>query len=550
MERITFEIREPEGRTKNGLDLYRGQAEVFFTVSNPAFGIAEVRWVLESEGREILDQGTAAFTDPGQAAAAGFQVLEQQGERVLSAGKPLGTDRDSQELMLRVGVRGWSGEESWESIYFAQDQTPPELSLEATGSGDFRRESQRYVLTLRDRNADPVLLSLDGVLPLPLSWQQTEEGYRAEFTLEEEGTYAFRISAGDLAGNPSEGSVGDTFTLDRTPPAVSITEADGSPPDPHSRQLKITVEDRNLRREGIRVTLTGRGKGRIPLNLTEAEEAEDSLSYLTEVFPEDPALDGVYTLQVSCTDSAGNQGEARGVFTLNAGGSRYETEGEAAYLPGAYLPEAADFVLLEENLDRLLEESLEVRLEVNGEERFLENGREYTVQMEEREDCFRYRYRIPARLFREEGVYALEFRSVDEAGNHNNSSRFFGERALSFCVDSVKPLIRCLTPDPEGAAEFLIRDNLLLEKTGFFWNGEPLSPERQEETYRICLPEGEQGELKVLAEDAAGNQTVFVKALEDKDPSPGKWGLPAAAGTSAFLLFLLIKRKIRKRRFT
>ena len=91
-------------------------------------------------------------------------------------------------------------------------------------------------------------------------------------------------------------------------------------------------------------------------------------------------------------------------------------------------------------------------------------------------------------------------------------------------MDSVKPLIRCLTPDPEGAAEFLIRDNLLLEKTGFFWNGEPLSPERQEETYRICLPEGERGELKVLAEDAAGNQTVFVKALEDKDPSPGKGG--------------------------
>lgn len=540
---IQFERREPEGRTEEGIDLYQGSAGVTVMLSAPGSGIAKVTWRVEAEGSRILESGRADFADAGRAGAAGFTVLEQQAGAVIKAEKQLQILEESQEIMLRVGMEEQNGKESWRSIYLAVDGSAPELLLETEGQGKYRREPQKYLLQVRDRNLTPEKITVQG-LPLPPAWQRTEAGMQAEFFLEEEGDYSFSVSAEDRAGNKTRYTVGDSFTLDRTAPSIAVTETDGRALDPHSRNPLITVEDRAIDSGAVTMALEGRKSGEVHIQYRQTAAEEGKLCFQLENLP---GQDDFYTLRVQGRDLAGNISAAEASFTVNRSGSRYAVSGELERVLGAYTAEPPEILLTEENIDRLREETIEVWMVRNGVSRQLERGGGYTVVEEETAEGSRYQYAVSPGVFEADGVYAFLFRSEDEAGNSNESELFFREKPLSFWLDRVKPLIQRLVPEEKNSEHFRIQDNFLLKQVEFCCGGEQLSFRQEGDSYYVSLPPDPGGTLEVRAVDAAGNGRLFLLRgmagkREDAWLSPGVFGALAGAGLGLIPIFMKIKK--------
>lgn len=543
--RIIFEQGQPAGKTQEGLDLYQQPAEISFTVSDPDWGIAQVSWSLEAEGSRILEQENIDFQDRETAAPGGFELLEQTGKTIFSARKHLSIQEEAQELLLRVGLKNLQGQEYWESIYLAVDGTAPEITLDTEGSGAFLRESQHYRLRVKDKNFDPESILIQGNVPLPLVWRGQGGVYQAEFSLEEEGDYCFSVSGKDRAGNEFQGSLGDCFVLDRTPPIITIGEEDGSSLRSHSLQPLITIEDRAVESAGVAIRLNGRRSGNMEGWIRQLETEDGSLRYQVRSLSGGD-LDDVYSLQAECRDLAGNVSRKEVVFTVNCRGSRYAVSRETQEILGSYQAEPREFVLIEENLDLLQEDTIQVRLVQNGVEFFPEMGRDYGLDIEETEEGYRYTYTLPGKLFREDGFYTLCFRSEDEAGNRNDSSLFFDDWELAFGIDRVKPLIQGIGQETgeDCLMIFQIRDNLMLKDVSFLWNGTALPFEAEMERYQLRIPGKDRGILEIRAEDAAGNiEEQRITVGEEKEEKGSLPVLPAAAAAGG-LIALVLKKKL------
>lgn len=184
----------------------------------------------------------------------------------------------------------------------AVDNTPPQLVMRAP-AGAF--SNGRGALTLEVEEAHPLGAEVSSNPPMPGLLAQHEGGGVLELAqLDDvaEGSYTLSIQAQDRAGNRSQ--LSHAFTLDRTPPSVSI---DSPGPDAVLSRtsgpiaVRARIEDSHpdgrmleLRQGGSRVALianeTGAGSG-----------------------PWTPAWagvepDGAYTLRVTASDRAGNQG--------------------------------------------------------------------------------------------------------------------------------------------------------------------------------------------------------------------------------------------------
>ena len=87
------------------------------------------------------------------------------------------------------GARGVANAELTCETAMAIGRAAAMVLLETEGQGEYRREPQKYLLQVRDRNLTPEKITVQG-LPLPPAWQRTEAGMQAEFFLEEEGDYS------------------------------------------------------------------------------------------------------------------------------------------------------------------------------------------------------------------------------------------------------------------------------------------------------------------------------------------------------------------------
>jgi len=129
-----------------------------------------------------------------------------------TSGAPVATD-GQHELMVQAADR--AGNQTLKTLRFTVDMTAPWISISGVAEGGFFRQSVTPVVTIRDRDLRESTITLDGQPFLP----------GAVVTVE--GVHTLQAQAMDRAGNQTERQV--TFTLDQTPPAVTISGvADGT----------------------------------------------------------------------------------------------------------------------------------------------------------------------------------------------------------------------------------------------------------------------------------------------------------------------------------
>lgn len=314
------------------------------------------------------------------------------------------------------------------------------------------------------------------------------DSHSASVLFDQNNRYHFRIAYTDLAGNPAEPYSSPIFSVDTTAPVIDITEGDMTNehlnivPDDLVLQIRVKDQESNLESYAVKITYQNNRFEWITLNSGDywtvtSEDGGNTIYINFANILKEKSQDGVYTVEVSGRDYAGNVTELTPplVFSLNRFGSsfvisdpftidflRTTTEGIAYH-------NSVDqrLVFLEVNPNRVYEdeahklEGSALTLMVNGASRRLQRDQDYTVAIEEHnsEDqaWFVYTYTIEPAAFMDGGELQNGRNTIliygeDEAGNQNTNESNTPENAnladgevytgkIEFVLDTMPPVI-------------------------------------------------------------------------------------------------------------
>ncbi len=229
-------------------------------------------------------------------------------------------------------IVGWEAEAP-AAVEFVIDTLLPSVEIgfdrNAPEHERFYREARTAFIRVTDRTFDPeeakIFLTTSGQKPAEGEWRHLpgpgctgeENGhvdsciYEMRMTFAQDGDYTLAFQCADRAGNPSGRIEAAPFTIDHTPPRVTViydhTDASHGLYYNRPRRAVITVEDRNFRPEDAIITITAARAGVevVPPSISEWTGSMDRHS--TTVLYD---ADGEFTFHISCKDLAGNLAEA------------------------------------------------------------------------------------------------------------------------------------------------------------------------------------------------------------------------------------------------
>ena len=448
-------------------------------------------------------------------------------------------------------------------------------------------------------------------LPKVSDWTSSGDTHTATIAYQADGDYTFDIVYKDKAGNEnmpvvfaSGTQAGSEFTVDTTPPAVTISGIDPkSANTDETISLTVTATDTNF--DVFEPVLTKYylkdGKPvHEPVDIAQYISAIDNGMQLS--IP-DLDEDGVYVLTCTVVDKAGNAfteftgndgktvqvkdltaDEGLLIFSVNRLGSTFYADENTIALFDQYYVETVlnDVVIYEINPDVLTEHSVSM----NSEE--LAENRDYTVTEEKDENWNRYTYKISKDLFTAEGFYDLVIVSKDAAGNTANTNRknvrsFQADEPYraEFVVDKTPPVVSVsgledngryqteeqtvtLLPVDDGGMlgslliEIWDENGKLLETKDL--SGEDLQNMLRDNDGKIEFKLAENSDqyyVYVTCTDVAGNETkmefkevtVSTSALRIFWANkPLRWGSIGGVGGAGALAFFLLLAKKRKKK--
>lgn len=228
-------------------------------------------------------------------------------------------------------IVGWEAKAP-DAVEFVIDTLPPTVEIGFDRNNPeheiYYREARTAFVRVTDRTFHPeeakVFLTASGQKPAQGEWRHLpgdgctgeENGhvdgcvYEMRMTFAQDGDYTLAFQCADRAGNKSVRAEAAPFTIDRTPPEVTVaydnTDAAHGLYYNRRRRAVITVEEHNFRSEDVTITITAERAGKeiaAPLvsGWTGAEDRH-SASVLYD-------YDGEFTFHIACKDLAGNQGK-------------------------------------------------------------------------------------------------------------------------------------------------------------------------------------------------------------------------------------------------
>ncbi|MCD2492051.1 hypothetical protein LQE92_05350 [Lacrimispora sp. NSJ-141] len=529
------------------------------------------------------------------------------------------------DYTVLLGCVDVAGNAAWsEAETFTIDRTPPEVFVTfedaEPGKGKLWRSPRKAEITVMEHNfyregvKGCVMASLAENLSMTEIGEFVHNGdaHTAVCTFEEDGEYLLQVNCTDLAANEcgEENQISEEFTIDRTFPEIMIAGVADASANRGTVAPAVTVRDIHLLPESVSVEIW-REEGKQASGerrRAAAEKKEEEVSagerrFIFEDFPYDPESDGLYSLQVSCEDGAGNRAEKQIWFSVNRFGSVYVVDEEtAAWLYPAsgaypYLKEEKHVAVWEYNVDPVI--SHQVVLSRDGESRSLLEKEDYSRQEKEerrvmRENPFEkesrgqwqvYKYTIAKENFEAEGNYEVVLYSEDMAGNQMGNilmKRKGGAGSIEFAVDKTGPDAVLSGAEDGGRYEtdelhlFLsVWDNMALKQVEIqngtekkIYAGDGLQDELRQNggILAICLKEDDDWQyLSIAAEDEAGNrlgtskggggkeERIEWKLLVTSDPWIHLWQNPvraagylAGTGTSAVFMACFFRRRRRR----
>lgn len=368
-------------------------------------------------------------------------------------------------------------------------------------------EPVAFKLFARDANLSEkgLEVTLDGQ-PLSVEWKRRGQQIEGKIWVREDGSHQLKLTGQDQAGHVSQ-LASETFTIDQTKPTFQLEGlSEGSHRGSVSGRIRVAdahPDPKALRLQLIRQTREGRSD----LSGEVQQTSEGDLFFSEHIFSED----GRYSINISTRDAAGNRSHLSRSLLVNRRGSVFHTEGAGMPLSDQTLRQLPEFVLREENLNAMATGFPKLLLRQDGISRLLRSEDYQMESMQDAKGFWSHIYRIPRKLFETDGRYEMQILTRDLAGNQ---SRFGEEGELRFRMDRTKPVIHAISmkdglrvDSDRYTEEFVIRDNQALREVRCFLDGREISLRAEGNRYYLDLDQGNYEEIRLEAEDAAGNRS-------------------------------------------
>lgn len=350
---------------------------------------------------------------------------------------------------------------------FTVDKTAPTISVAYDNNDEaeagFYKEQRTATVTIQEHNfeASRVALTMDAVddgntvtSPSISNWTSNGDTHTATISFASDAVYTWTIGYTDKAGNKASDLENQSFCVDITNPAITISGISPNSANNNEGDIGLAIECTDTNFDTFTPVLTAvvYENGRFVTKEIAASVSEIGNGERIEYGNLEE--DGMYSLKCSAIDKAGNAydtvniiGEDGGStslelqdgdelikFSVNRNGSTFELNDYSMnVINNYYVQEASeDIVFFETNADELLNH----KVKLNGDE--LEEGKDYTISETGGDDSwYRYEYVIAKSLFENEGEYSIVVESEDKATSTAYSD--LKNVSADFVIDQTPP---------------------------------------------------------------------------------------------------------------
>ena len=348
---------------------------------------------------------------------------------------------------------------------FTIDQTKPVVSVvfdnNSARNEKYFSAGRTATITVTEHNFNPKLSvsmtaeNATAGADAKEGWTQNGDVWTKTVTFDpQDAVCEFSISVTDLAGNTctnDEVNYGDSaahgeFVIDQVNPTLNITGTDASPYADDCAP-GFTAHDTNMSAE-YTMTLDRTVRASRNENVSDRFLTRDSVSVtgtdINAVFhtiTQEAENDGIYVLNVTAMDMAGNSTQTTSTFTVNRHGSFYVFNESLADVVNAKYVQKADgsYQVTEYNASPLVADSVKIEIYRDGQ-LVTTLTPAIGAGVIGASGLYEYTYDLPAEHFAQNGRYRVALSSVDEAKNESDNTKL-DDALLEFTVDSVAPEI-------------------------------------------------------------------------------------------------------------
>lgn len=412
---------------------------------------------------------------------------------------------------------------------FVIDTKAPEVSVEfdnnSAQNGKYFNSARTAKIKIKDPNAKAsqaviTKSSEEGLNELPeiSGYYDSDQDHEVTIKFEKDGSYGFKVSCEDLAGNVSDAYTCSSFVIDTTVPVIDITGVENMSANKGAVEPLISVTDKNLEEKSLEVTLTGSNNGPVNSGMT-TTTIPDGYQIKVSDIAHEKQKDDLYTLNAVITDLAGNKSERKIEYSVNRFGSVYVlSQATKSMVDGYYVTSPQDVVITEINVDSLTYKEVSVGFE--GDVKTLSEGRGYTTNdMINDRGWHSISYVVGKNNFNNDGIYNVTVFSEDRATNkQSNQSK---DAEIEFLMDMTAPSVVVSGIEDNGTYEeanhdFSVNatDTIGVSAMTITLNGEELGSYTSEElaesggTKTLTIPEkADLQNIEITCSDVAGNVT-------------------------------------------
>ncbi len=455
---VSLERNETELKQPNGLDLYSGNVDIKINIADEIAGIKTVEWSVSAPYDQAKNQtGSVTIGIDGTISADGWAITGRDGNLVTGLSRTITVTHDSNDIMVRVRMTDWAGNQTERQIVFGIDKVAPtvEYSFDNnTGDRDnpnIFNDERTLTITVTERNFVPGEFAFNihnayGSVPTASQWTEERDvqdpnksTYTATVTFTYDGSYTVGLAYADRAGNRATIEAVPTFVIDQSKPLVLVTYDNKKPVQDiyfdNFRTATVTVTEKNF--DVSRVTFTGNAPR------TGSWTANGDEHTLIIYYDED----GDYSFGISVTDKAGNVSvpydEENFIIDttapeLDLSGLLAANRGEVApvitYTDANYLPDGVSILLMRQSGEII--------------------SKPYTLE-DIVEDGEVKGYRVVFKNFdpmkENDDIYTISISAVDHAGNRTKEimRRFSVNRfGSTYIMDGAERMNRVNTNNP------------------------------------------------------------------------------------------------------
>lgn len=333
---------------------------------------------------------------------------------------------------------------------FVIDKTAPVVDVAFDNNdvrnGKYYNQSRTATVSVTDVNfngvnAIDVSAAVGGTAPAV-----SFNGLTATLPFTTDGTYSFRGTVTDMAGNVSQEFTVDEFVIDQTAPELSIEGVEDLVAYPGEVLPRIVFSDQNYEGNTIQLLRTVLDQKNVDVSelivpnggVTAGADGLGTGSISYEDLEHVQENDGIYTLTASVTDLAGNSTEDEVTYSVNRFGSVYVYSDALTNMIGAYKQKADEGLYISAyNVSPLIEDSTKLQISCDGASLSNQNSKAVVTGGAQAGNSgwYEYRFDISGSDLTGDGRYEITLSDKDEAGNTKTNA----ENPIWFYIDTTKP---------------------------------------------------------------------------------------------------------------